>query len=87
LAIYRGLGDRAGEGLVLNNVGAAWEGSDRSQACANYADALAASGEADDRRGAAITARRLQRMLDAGAAEDAALSRCRAALSAPAPTR
>jgi len=88
LTIYRGLRDRAGEGTVLNNLGAAWEaGSERAQACAAYADALAASREADDRRGAAITTGHLQRLVDAGATDDRALDRCRAALSEPAGAR
>jgi tetratricopeptide (TPR) repeat protein len=81
LAIYRKVGDRAGEGTVLNNLGAAWEASDRTQACAHYADALVASRDAGDRRGAAITERHLQRLIDTGAADDRSLDRCRAALS------
>jgi tetratricopeptide (TPR) repeat protein len=82
LALYRDLRDRAGEGTVLNNLGALWESAkDRAQACASYEQAMAASREADDRRGEAITRRQLQRMVDAGAASDAALERCRAALA------
>jgi tetratricopeptide (TPR) repeat protein len=87
LAIYRGLGDRAGQGTVLNNVGAAWEGSDRAQACTAYAEALAASRESDDRRGAAITGRHLERLVEAGPTDDRALDRCRAALAVPAGAR
>ena len=53
------------------------------QACASYADALAASRDADDRRGAAITTRHLKRLVEGGETGDRALDRCRAALSVP----
>lgn len=74
--------DRA---AILDNIGSAQLALRQTDnARATFAEALAASREADDRRGAAITARHLQRLVEAGPTDDGALDHCRAALSLPA---
>lgn len=81
LAIYRRLEDRAGEGTVLNNLGADWEiRSDLAKACHAYAQALAASAGADDRSGQAVTRRHIERLVERAAAGDSSVETCRIAL-------
>jgi hypothetical protein len=83
LGLYRQLRVRTGEGTVLNNLGALWEvKGDVARACAAYADAMAASREADDRTGTAITVGHLRRLAAAGRPDDPARARCAEALAA-----
>jgi hypothetical protein len=82
LAIYRQLQHRAGEGTVLNNLGACAEArSDRARACASYAEALQASLGADDRRGQAITRAHIERIVGHGSADDEWIRACIAAVA------
>jgi hypothetical protein len=78
LGIYRKLEHRAGEGTVLNNLGAYWEArSDVARACDSYTRAIIASREGDDRRGEAITRRHIERLVAQGA--DPATQKCQTA--------
>ncbi|HET7291768.1 MAG TPA: hypothetical protein VFM88_05035 [Vicinamibacteria bacterium] len=80
LGIYRRLEHHAGEGAVLNNLGACWEArSERDKACLSYTQALVASAQADDRRGQAITEGHIRRLIEQSAAGDRSVEACRAA--------
>lgn len=81
LVDYQFTRDRAGEGVVLNNLGALLESSDAlADACTSYVRALQASRQGDDRRGEAATRARLQRLV-ARLPDDPRLSGCRETLA------
>jgi tetratricopeptide (TPR) repeat protein len=81
LADYRFLRDRAGAGMVLNNLGALLESRDAmADACTSYAQALQASHQGDDRNGEAAARVRLQNLV-ARLPDDPRLATCRETLA------